>query len=122
MGAGMLGRAFVSAYQQALANGARGGAAGAAMRGGSKRLSPSEASDILGVKEKAGLPEVYAKYDKLFNANNPKTGGSLYLQAKIHSAKTLLEREAVERGATARSEEQQQPENKKEDEQSPRIG
>lgn len=102
MGASVVGRAFIQAYQQALANGARPGAAAAAR--GARTLQAAEAADILGVKPNGGLKDIYAKYDKLFAANDPKSGGSLYLQAKIHHAKSLLEREAVARGETARVE------------------
>lgn len=101
-GASVVGRAFIQAYQQALANGTRPGAAAAAR--GARTLQAAEAAEILGVKQNGGLKEIYTKYDKLFAANDPKSGGSLYLQAKIHHAKSLLEREAVARGETARVE------------------
>lgn len=106
MGAGYVGRAFVQAYQQALVNSARGGAgaAGSAARGARGRIGAAEASEILGVRQNAGLKDIYAKYDKLFAANNPAKGGSVYLQAKIHHAKTELERAAVERGESPRAE------------------
>lgn len=106
MGAGYLGRAFVQAYQQALANSARGGGAAgaAAARGAGGRIGAAEASEILGVRPDAGLKDIYHKYDKLFAANNPTKGGSVYLQAKIHHAKMEMERVAVERGETARVE------------------
>ena len=104
MGAGMLGRAFAEAYRQSLANAARGGGASAAARGGRRRITTEEASEILGVKNNAGLKDIYQKYDKLFPANDPTKGGSLYIQAKIHNAKVELERAAEERGETPRQE------------------
>lgn len=99
MGGGYVARAFVQAYQQALVNSARGGggAANAArrMRG---RISAEEASEILGVRKEAGLKDIYNNYDRLFKANDPSKGGSIYLQAKIHNAKMELEKEAFARG------------------------
>lgn len=100
MGAGYLGRAFVQAYQQALANSARSGgaAAGGTARSVRGRVGVQEASEILGVRQNAGLKDIYNKYEKLFNANDPAKGGSIYLQAKIYNAKVELEKAAIERG------------------------
>lgn len=109
MGAGMLGRAMVQAYQQAIVNSARSGAGGAAAaRSVRGRIGVQEASEVLGVEPNAGLKDIYNKYDKLFAANDPKQGGSLYLQAKIHHAKVELEKAAVERGEQPRVEQQEQ--------------
>ncbi len=105
MGAGMLGRAMVLAYRQAIVNSSNAGAAGgAAARSVRGRIGAQEASEILGVDQNAGLKDIYNKYDKLFAANDPKEGGSLYLQAKIHHAKVELEKNAVERGEQPRTE------------------
>lgn len=102
MGGAQVARAFVTAYQQALANSARGGAAGggagAAARGVRGRIAIEEASEILGVKRDAGLKDVYKTYERLFQANDPAKGGSLYIQAKIHNAKMELEKAALARG------------------------
>lgn len=109
MGAGYLSRAFIQAYQQALVNSARNGgsAATAGARGVRGRIGVQEASDILGVKSDAGLKDIYVKYDKLFTANDPTKGGSLYLQAKIHNAKMELEKAAAARGENPRQESDQ---------------
>lgn len=104
MGAGILGRAVVQAYQQALANSARGGAAAAGGRAARGRISTQEAAEVLGLEESSGLKEIYGKYDKLFNANDAKKGGSIYLQAKIYHAKNALEKEAIARGEKPRLE------------------
>lgn len=99
MGGGYIARAFVQAYQQALVNSARGGsAAGNAARSIRGRISPEEASEILGIQKNAGLKEIYSRYDRLFKANDPAKGGSIYIQAKIHNAKQQLEKEAIARG------------------------
>lgn len=103
MGGTFVARTLIQAYQQALVNSTRSGAgaAGAArsLRG---RLTPEQAADILGVKKSAGLKEIYTKYDRLFTANDPSKGGSLYIQAKIHNAMAQLEKEAVARGEAPR--------------------
>lgn len=99
MGGGYIARAFVQAYQQALVNSARGGnAAGNAARSLRGRMTSEEASEILGIKKDAGLKDIYKRYDRLFKANDPAKGGSIYVQAKIHNAKQQLEKEAIERG------------------------
>lgn len=106
MGGTFVARTLIQAYQQALVNSARSGnagAAGAAARSLRGRLTPEQAADILGVTKSTGLKEIYSKYDRLFTANDPSKGGSLYLQAKIHNAMTQLEKEAVARGEVARS-------------------
>lgn len=98
MGSGYVARAFVQAYRQALINSSQGGgAAGAAarIRG---RLTAEEASEILGIRKDAGLKDIYSQYNRLFQANDPAKGGSIYLQAKIHNAKVQLEKEAIARG------------------------
>lgn len=101
MGGGYVARALVQAYQQALVNSARGGAAGgAASRSIRGRVSAQEAAEILGVKKDAGLKDIYKRYDRLFKANDPEKGGSIYIQAKIHNAKQQLEKEALARGET----------------------
>lgn len=99
MGGGYIARAFVQAYQQALVNSARGGgAAGTAARGIRGKISAEEASEILGIRKDAGLKDIYNHYDRLFKANDPAKGGSIYIQAKIHNAKIQLEKEAIARG------------------------
>lgn len=99
MGGGYIARAFVQAYQQALVNSARGGgatASGALRTRG--RITAEEASEILGISKDAGLKDIYSKYDHLFKSNDPKKGGSMYIQAKIHNAKLELEKQAIRRG------------------------
>lgn len=100
MGGTYVARAFVTAYQQALINSAQGGAAaaGASRAGRAAGMRIEEAAEVLGVSRNAGLKDVYGRYDRLFTANSPEKGGSQYLQAKIHNAKTVLEKEALKRG------------------------
>lgn len=103
MGSTYVARAFVTAYQQALINSARQGgtaASGAARVRGARDagMRIEEAAQVLGVRKEAGLKEIQTRYDRMFAANDPKNGGSLYLQAKIYNAMTKLEKEAVLRG------------------------
>ncbi|CAM8889472.1 unnamed protein product [Rhodiola kirilowii] len=81
MGSGMLARAFVQAYRQAIANASKSGVAQEAVKNavrGSKTLTEQEARQILGVSEKATWEEVMQC-------------GSFYLQSKVQRAKECLE-------------------------------
>ena len=53
----------------------------------------------MNVKPAAGkevdLEAVAARYKKLFETNNPKKGGSFYLQSKIQRAMERIEAEAA---------------------------
>lgn len=93
MGSGILARAVVQAYRQALANASKSGVAQEtlqnAVRRGSKTMTEQEARQILGVTEKSTWEEIAKKYDNLFE-NNAKNG-SFYLQSKVHRAKECLE-------------------------------
>lgn len=93
MGSGILARAVVQAYRQALANASKSGVAQEtlqnAVRKGSKTMTEQEARQILGVTEKSTWEEIAKKYDNLFE-NNAKNG-SFYLQSKVHRAKECLE-------------------------------
>ncbi|KAF7133361.1 hypothetical protein RHSIM_Rhsim09G0035000 [Rhododendron simsii] len=93
MGSGIMARAVVQAYRQALANAAKSGVAQEtvqnAVRRGSKTMTEQEARQILGVTEESTWEEIAKKYDNLFE-NNAKNG-SFYLQSKVHRAKECLE-------------------------------
>ncbi|KAF8254157.1 mitochondrial import inner membrane translocase-like protein subunit tim16 [Wilcoxina mikolae CBS 423.85] len=115
VGSRVLGRAFVEAYRQAQASAKYAKAAQAGtvsggttinVRGG---LTLDEAYKILNVKpstEAGGLsPESVAeRYKTLFERNDPKKGGSFYLQSKIYRARERLDQEikrAAEKAKTA---------------------
>jgi len=94
----MFTRAFVAAYQQALMN-AKSGKGPTVSKAASRgtRMAVEEALQILNVKrsdvnaQNAGkLREVY---QKMFTANDPKGGGSFYLQSKVYRAREVLEEE-----------------------------
>lgn len=111
VGSRVVGRAFVEAYRQAQAsakyakaaqNGqVTGGSATLAGRGG---LTVDEAYKILNVKPAAEGPSmesVAERYKILFERNDPKKGGSFYLQSKIYRARERLEAEAKRAAASA---------------------
>ncbi|KAJ8639264.1 hypothetical protein MRB53_015958 [Persea americana] len=93
MGSGILARALVQAYRQALANASKSGVAQEtlqnAVRRASKTMTEQEARQILGITESSSWEEVLQKYDTLFERN--AKSGSFYLQSKVHKAKECLE-------------------------------
>ncbi|KAJ1651965.1 mitochondrial import inner membrane translocase subunit TIM16 [Dispira simplex] len=94
-GVQIVGRAFVEAYKQAAANSANRHAARGAGDAVTRRtgITIDEACQILNVQKDAPLEEVMKKYNVLFKLNDPKTGGTLYLQSKVFRAKERLEME-----------------------------
>ena len=97
-GAGIVGKAFMQAYQQAAAGGAantaKQAASAAARRG---KISKSEALQVLNFEKKPkSMNELIERYDTYFASNDPKKGGSLYLQSKVLRAKECLEVEYPE--------------------------
>eukprot|EP00621_Florenciella_sp_RCC1693_P016609 CAMPEP_0182537398 /NCGR_PEP_ID=MMETSP1323-20130603/21877_1 /TAXON_ID=236787 /ORGANISM="Florenciella parvula, Strain RCC1693" /LENGTH=129 /DNA_ID=CAMNT_0024747771 /DNA_START=53 /DNA_END=442 /DNA_ORIENTATION=+ len=98
----VFGRAFLQAYQQALVNARKGGAHSAAATAHtavqrSNKMQLAEARQVLNV-EKGELMEIDMKklreqYERIFDANDPKKGGSFYLQSKIFRAKEALDME-----------------------------
>ncbi|KAI8610770.1 Pam16-domain-containing protein [Chytriomyces sp. MP71] len=100
VGGQIAGRAFMEAYKNvsvaAAANAGKDKAADAAtMKTG---MSLDEATMILHLKKSgdvhaAGREELLKRYEHLFKVNDPKEGGSFYLQSKIVRAKERLEME-----------------------------
>ncbi|XP_011073205.1 mitochondrial import inner membrane translocase subunit PAM16 like 2 [Sesamum indicum] len=93
MGSGIMARAFVQAYRQALTNASKNGVAQEAannIRRGSKMMTEAEARQILGVTEHSSWEEILKRYNNLFEQN--AKNGSFYLQSKVHRAKECLER------------------------------
>ncbi|KAF3971953.1 hypothetical protein CMV_004499 [Castanea mollissima] len=93
VGSGMLAKAFVQAYRQALANASKTGVAQETLnntvRKASKAMTEQEARQILGVSDQTAWEEILKKYDALFERN--AKNGSFYLQSKVHRAKECLE-------------------------------
>jgi import inner membrane translocase subunit TIM16 len=113
-GARVLGRAVTEAWKQAQAsaNYARAQAKntpGAANTFASHGLTLEEACKILNVKPpqagKANIEDVAERFKRLFDVNDPKKGGSFYLQSKILRARERIEsevRQAEEKAARER--------------------
>ncbi|XP_041001843.1 mitochondrial import inner membrane translocase subunit PAM16 like 2-like [Juglans microcarpa x Juglans regia] len=93
MGSGILARAVVQAYRQALTNASKSGVAQETLqnsvRRASKAMTEQEARQILGISEQTAWDEILKKYDALFERN--AKNGSFYLQSKVHRAKECLE-------------------------------
>lgn len=97
MGASVASRAFMQAYQQAVANAKSGktvtqAASSAVSR--RKIMSREQAKEILNFEQnsKPSAQEIEQRFSKYFEANDPAKGGSFYLQSKIYRAKEALER------------------------------
>mmetsp|Transcript_28275 Transcript_28275/g.53518 ORF Transcript_28275/g.53518 Transcript_28275/m.53518 type:complete len:134 (-) Transcript_28275:107-508(-) len=110
MAAGIFGKAFVTAYQQAVqqakaGGGAKQAASAAAKAAGIEKnvLTKSEARQILNLEKSDCTPEnIQKQYDRYFNANAVDNGGSFYLQSKVYRAKELLDFHMMEKEREAR--------------------
>ena len=109
----MLGRAFAEAYKQASATQKFAAQVakndpGAAANYASSGLTLEEACKILNVKPpqrgKANMEDVMARFKRLFDVNEPKNGGSFYLQSKVLRARERIEMEVREAAEKAERE------------------
>lgn len=73
-------------------------------------LTLDEACKILNVSPpkagEANLAQVHERFKRLFDMNDPKKGGSFYLQSKVLRARERIELEVRERQALAEREEE----------------
>lgn len=100
-GSRVFGRAFAEAWKQASASQKYAAAAaknpGAANTFVSSGLTLDEACKILNVSPpkagKADMETVMERFKKLFDLNEPKKGGSFYLQSKVLRARERIELE-----------------------------
>lgn len=103
-GGRVFGRAFTEAYKQAQASSqyakATGGSGGASSTFSSHGLTLDEACKILNVKPPMGgqtnMEHVMERFKKLYDINEPKKGGSFYLQSKVLRARERIEMEVRE--------------------------
>lgn len=106
VGSRIVGRSFAAAYKQAQASSQYARAQAkldpdGTSTGGRANLASGmtlqEACKILNVKPpkggEANMEEVAQRFKKLFDANDPKKGGSFYLQSKVVRAKERMDRE-----------------------------
>ncbi|OMJ07473.1 Mitochondrial import inner membrane translocase subunit tim16 [Smittium culicis] len=105
IGGRILGRAFKDAYKQANANSAaaRAAAGNANAESNSKDeftrktgIALDESQKILNINEIKDMEKIRARYEHLFKQNDPKDGGSLYLQAKVVRAFERIQIEYVQ--------------------------
>ncbi|KAJ1948774.1 mitochondrial import inner membrane translocase subunit TIM16 [Linderina macrospora] len=100
-GTRIVGRAFVDAYKQANINSAAARAAAGNMKAvadGDKMTKASgitvdESLKILNLEDINDKESMLKKYEHLFTVNDPKKGGSHYLQSKIIRARERIEME-----------------------------
>ncbi|KAI8854751.1 Pam16-domain-containing protein, partial [Chytridium lagenaria] len=98
VGTQIFGKAVVEAYRQVAANAAKnaaasGGSAGANAMNYKMGMTPEEAMQILNMKREFKADELIKNYEHLFKVNDPKNGGSHYLQSKVFRAKERLDAE-----------------------------
>jgi len=70
-------------------------------------MSLEEAMLILNVNKESKPEDIAAKYETMFKANDPKTGGSFYLQSKVFRARERImsESEKLQEELNARASE-----------------
>ncbi|KAJ2741361.1 mitochondrial import inner membrane translocase subunit TIM16 [Coemansia sp. BCRC 34301] len=98
-GTRIVGRAFGDAYKQASANSAAARAAAGNMKASAdgdrmtraSGITVDESVKILNIQDVANKEEMLKKFDHLFGANDPKQGGSIYLQSKVIRARERIE-------------------------------
>ena len=102
IGGGVIIKAFAEAYQRVAANpeAARAAAEAAKKQGAKsggvllrKQMAEREALMVLNFEKRPqSREELRERYRKYFEANDPKRGGSLYLQSKVYRANEAIER------------------------------
>lgn len=104
-GTRVVGRAFVEAYKQASAaskhaKSSQNGGSSVSNTFASSGLTLDEACKILNVKPpmagETNIETTMARFKKLYDLNEPKKGGSFYLQSKILRARERIEMEVRE--------------------------
>ncbi|CEG47111.1 mitochondrial import inner membrane translocase subunit tim16 [Plasmopara halstedii] len=101
MGAGIVSKAFVHAYQQAVQNARSGNAAAMKTKAVVRKnqMSTQQAREILNFPVSGPAPsleDVQRQFKRYFEANDPAKGGSFYIQSKIYRAKEALERQNLD--------------------------
>ncbi|CAM9463680.1 unnamed protein product [Ectocarpus fasciculatus] len=90
--AGIVSRAFVSAYSQAVHNARTGTLESAKAMSRTSKLSTLEAMQILNLQKGEMKPDlIKQRYDQYFGINDPDKGGSFYLQSKVFRAREALD-------------------------------
>ncbi|KAJ2079452.1 mitochondrial import inner membrane translocase subunit TIM16 [Coemansia sp. RSA 988] len=123
-GTRIVGRAFGDAYKQATANSAAARAAAGNMKAvadgdtmtQASGITADESLKILNMEDINNKEDLAKKYKHLFEANDPKKGGSLYMQSKVVRARERIEMEWAQEKLKAEQEltENTQPESPQE--------
>ena len=104
----MFGRAVSEAWRHASASQKYQAATGIKGSTGGAGLTLDEACKILNVGPpkggKANMEQVTERFKKLFDQNDPKKGGSFYLQSKVLRARERIEMEVREAARAAERE------------------
>ncbi|KAJ2779433.1 mitochondrial import inner membrane translocase subunit TIM16 [Coemansia javaensis] len=116
-GTRIIGRAFGDAYRQAAANSAAARAAAGNLKAAAdgdrmtqaSGITVDESQKILNIKSIDDKEELAKKFEHLFSANDPKQGGSLYLQAKVVRARERIEMHWAQERLAAEQPEQAEP-------------
>ncbi|KAG9537318.1 hypothetical protein KCU71_g20780, partial [Aureobasidium melanogenum] len=107
-GTRVFGRAVAEAYRHASASQKYQAATGIKGATGGAGLTLDEACKILNVGPpkggKANMEQVTERFKKLFDQNDPKKGGSFYLQSKVLRARERIEMEVREAARAAERE------------------
>ncbi|KAJ2716082.1 mitochondrial import inner membrane translocase subunit TIM16 [Coemansia spiralis] len=98
-GTRIVGRAFGDAYKQAALNSAAARTAAGNLKAAAdgdnmtraSGITVDESQKILNLKEIDSKEELAAKFEYLFDANDPKKGGSFYIQSKVIRARERIE-------------------------------
>lgn len=97
-----------TSFQKFAAANQANGTASASLSGSG--LTLDEACKILNVSPpkagEANLAQVHERFKRLFDMNDPKKGGSFYLQSKVLRARERIELEVRQRQALAEREEE----------------
>ncbi|ETW06461.1 hypothetical protein H310_02717 [Aphanomyces invadans] len=91
-GAGVVSKAFVQAYQQAVVNAKNGKTVETATVSLKNKMSKEQALEVLNLQGVPSIADIEKQFDRYFKANEPSKdgGGSYYLQSKIYRAKEAL--------------------------------
>ncbi|ETV75467.1 hypothetical protein H257_10304 [Aphanomyces astaci] len=91
-GAGVVSKAFVQAYQQAVVNAKHGKTVQTAAVTLKNKMQKDQALDVLNLQGTPTIAEIEKQFERHFKANEPSKdgGGSYYLQSKIYRAKEAL--------------------------------
>ncbi|KAJ1892936.1 mitochondrial import inner membrane translocase subunit TIM16 [Kickxella alabastrina] len=98
-GTRIIGRAFGDAYKQAGANSTAARAAAGNMKESAdgdrmtqaSGITVDESTKILNIQDPNNKEDMVKKFEHLFASNDPKKGGSFYLQSKIIRARERIE-------------------------------